>query len=89
MTEQTNLNNETFEVTFTLRQEGMDGDVSAYLDFSHPPTKFLGDTAPPEAFERMVTMVQWYLYEAGFIDENGELVEQGTDDFVLTARKLN
>lgn len=81
-----NTNNETYEVTFTLRQTGMEGAVQAYVEFSHPPTDFF-DKEPPQSFERMVTLVQWYLYETGIIDEDGDLIEKASQDFVLTNRK--
>lgn len=89
MTNETQTNESAtlpYEVTFTLRQETMDSDVQAHLQFSHPPTQFL-DTDAPIAFDRMVGLVQAYLYHTGVVDASGELIEGEHEDLILTPAK--
>lgn len=68
-----------YEVTFTLRQDGLDGDIQAFLSFSHPPTSFPTDDLVPESYERMLAIAQFYLEETGFVDSNGNIIQR--DDY--------
>jgi hypothetical protein len=86
-------NTETFEATLTLKQEGMDGDVQAFLTFN-PLDGELGPGGQPEAYNRMAYLMQMYLYMTGMIDERGDLID-GIDDNIdveieaLPARSIN
>ena len=73
MTNKTN-SPEVFEATLTLRQEGMDGDVQAFLNFA-PLNAELGPDGQPEAYNRMAYLMQIYLYQTGMIDERGNLID--------------
>lgn len=84
---------EVFEATLTLRQEGMDGDVQAFLNFS-PLNPELGADGQPEAFNRMAYLMHLYLYQTGTVDENGNLIDPIGDDIeiefeAMPARSLN
>lgn len=86
--------NQEFEASFTLRQVGKDGDVEAYLDFSHGPTEFDADEEVPAAYERMLSIAQFYLEQTGFTDQHGNLLaERDNEDevFLLSeaSRTLN
>lgn len=74
MTTKTETNQETFEATLTLRQEGRDGDVEAYLTFA-PLLTEMGIDGQPEAYERMAFLMQTYLFMTGVVDERGDLVD--------------
>ena len=70
---------EVFETTLTLRQNGMDGDVQAFLSFS-PLNSELGPDGQPEAYNRMAYLMQTYLYLTNTIDEHGNLVDPQSDN---------
>lgn len=74
-------NTETFEATLTLRQEGRDGEVLAFLSFA-PLDVEAGPDGQPEAFNRMAVLMQTYLYMTGMTDERGNLLEQTVDDSI-------
>lgn len=78
MNTQTNKT-EVFETTLTLRQEGRDGDVQAFLTFN-PLNAEDGPSNQPEAYNRMACMMQMYLYLTGMVDERGDLIDGVADD---------
>lgn len=79
MTTKTQTNQEIFEATLTLRQEGKNGDVQAYLTFA-PLLTEMGVDGQPEAYERMAFLMQTYLYMTGIVDEHGDLVDPSDID---------
>lgn len=70
----TDKTNETFTATFTLSQEGPDGDVTSTLEFNPLIDRANADEAPL-AYEMMAFLAQHYLYMIGVVDENGELID--------------
>ena len=63
-----------FKATFTLSQEGLEGDIVSELTFEPLVDQSNVDEAPA-AYEMMAFLVQQYLYAAGVIDEEGDLID--------------
>lgn len=65
-----------FTATFTLSQEGTDGDVTSSLTFEplvSDEEVLAGHT--PDAYDIMAYLVQHYLQIAGIVDEEGDIVD--------------
>ena len=62
--------NTTYSATFTLTQEGMDGDVISSLKYSPE----IDVDNPAFVHVAMSEIGQLFLYRAGIIDKNGELM---------------
>ena len=69
MTDKTN-----FKATFTLSQEGFDGDVVSHLTFE-PLVDRANVDAAPICYEMMAVLAQHYLQMINVIDEDGELID--------------
>lgn len=71
MTDETN---KTFKATFTLTQEGMEGDIISELSFEPLVDRDDLDEVPA-VYEMMSFLAQHYLYMIGVVDEDGELID--------------
>jgi hypothetical protein len=78
-----------YTATFTLTQEGLDGELRSSLTFSPLLTDqevVFGEA--PDAYNIMSHLVEQFLFIAGVIDEEGDVVDQeGYDNLNLLVRE--
>ena len=71
----TNTNEPTYTATFTLRQEGKDGDVHCSVRMD-PPATAEDDII---VYDHIVAIAYSYLRHHGMIDENNNFIGADTD----------
>lgn len=74
-----------YTATFSLKQNGLDGEVTPHLEFS--PLVDPTDEEAPAIYEYMATVALTFLRQVNVIDEKNELLEpDGLDNVVLNVK---
>lgn len=65
-----------YTATFTLVQEGTDGEIHAHVSFDPlVDVNTLEEDEQPGVFEIMSHLVEQFLFLTGVVDENGDLID--------------
>lgn len=70
-----------FTATFTLSQEGEDGEIVSKLEFSPLVSdEDVANNRQPDCYDIMSYLVQQYLYIANIVDEDGDIIDHDAFD---------